>query len=219
MKGMKRRFLTKAAQKEMLGNLEENSQLQAKCSKIEFHNEEQTKFMNDQRTDIADIKTILSQQLELLKELKTEILAIKQKMATQDVVIEKLMKRVLPNTSNLTILPFKTIEEIKSSDKILSQYSRDELVAYVRTTVGVTPIRKIVPFVFAESTLPFINWDGRQQKFPIKSLKFFNEIVFRSVHGPDMDCERGSDPRKTKCIKANPTSNIFFCNTYICKLN
>ncbi|XP_067644969.1 uncharacterized protein [Eurosta solidaginis] len=186
MKGMKRRFSTKAAQKEMLGNLEENSQLQAKCPKIEFHNEEQTKFMNDQRTDIADIKTILSQQLELLKELKTEILAIKQKMASQDVVIEKLMKRVLPNTSNLTILPFKTIEEFKSADKIPSQYSRDELVAYVRTTVGVTPIRKIVPFLFAESTLPFINWDGRHQKFPIKSLKFFNEIVFRKHKFPQI---------------------------------
>lgn len=54
-------------------------------------------------------------------------------------------------------------------------------MAYVRNTVGVTPIRKIVPFLFAESTMPFINWDGRHQRFAIKSLQFFNEIVFRTI--------------------------------------
>ncbi|XP_054743402.1 uncharacterized protein LOC129248413 isoform X2 [Anastrepha obliqua] len=184
MKGMKKSFVTKASQKEMFCDSDKvNNQLKAKCAKLELENEELTKFLQELRADIS--------------QLKTDVSTIKNSTATQGVILEKLVQKVLPKTSNLTILPFKTIEEIKSADNILSQYPRDELVAYVRNTVGVTPIRKIVPFLFAESTMPFINWDGRHQRFAIKSLQFFNEIVFRAVQGPDMDFSKfDSEMRK-----------------------
>lgn len=80
----------------------------------ELENEELTKFLQELRADIS--------------QLKTDVSTIKNSTATQGVILEKLVQKVLPKTSNLTILPFKTIEEIKSADNILSQYPRDELV-------------------------------------------------------------------------------------------
>lgn len=74
-------------------------------------------------------KKDLNEVLVLLREQSNEIISLKEMLAKQNVILEKMSSKIFPMNTKIDIFPIKTIAEIKSLDATVENFPEYELVS------------------------------------------------------------------------------------------
>lgn len=74
-------------------------------------------------------KKDLNEVLVLLREQSNEIISLKEMLAKQNVILEKMSSKIFSMNTKIDIFPIKTIAEIKSLDATVENFPEYELVS------------------------------------------------------------------------------------------
>ncbi|XP_036341607.1 uncharacterized protein LOC118751335 isoform X1 [Rhagoletis pomonella] len=166
------------------GYLRGRGEFYLQCSKMFPPNVKFDPEGNDAITILnAKLKKIEEQNNYLQKELKN----VSSMLAKHMVYLERLSNHVFPKTLNFNFFPFKSKEEMDDVEKNVKSMPTNEVMEYIRETIGPNDISKSLNKLFTEEFLLSLNWDGNQKKLALRKYKIFSKYAFDAVKREDYD--------------------------------